>query len=82
MVDLTEKLQNVLSQQSEDFSSIGMFECADIYTLNGADPWVNYADPGPHRAGIDGTLNAVQQRDATELYNANKLVFDSQRNVR
>ena len=32
--------------------------------------------------GIDSTLNAIQQRDAMELYNANKLVFNSQIKVR
>ena len=59
-----------------------MFEQADIYALTRANPLVNYADPGPHRAGIDGTLNAFQQHDVTELYNANKLVFDLQIKVR
>ena len=54
------KLGNTPSQQSEDFHFIGMFEWADIYALTGANPWVNYADPGPYQAGIDGTLNAIQ----------------------
>ena len=68
VVDLTEKLGNNPPQQSEDFGFIGMFKRAGIYALTVADPWVDYADPGPYRAGINCTLNAIHQCDAMELY--------------
>ena len=59
-----------------------MFERTDIYALTGADPWVDYADPGPHRAGINNTHTAIKQRDDTELYPVNKVVYDLQMNVK
>ena len=48
VVDLMEKMGSIPSQQLEDFGFICMFERADIYALTGADPWVNYTDPGLH----------------------------------
>ena len=74
VVALTERLGNIPSHQSEDYGFICMFERTDIYALTGADPWVDYSNPGPHRAGIEGTLTTVKQYDATELYRANKVV--------
>ena len=82
VVDLTEKLGNVPSQQSTDFGYIGMIEIVDIYAITGADACANYGDPGPYRAGDDGTLIAVEQHDTTEICKANNLVFNSQTNVR
>ena len=79
---LTERLGNIPSHQLEDHGFIGMFKRADIYALTGADPWVDYSNPGPHRAGIEGTLTTVKQYDATELYRANKVVYNSQMNVK
>ena len=43
---------------------------------------MEYADLGPHHAGIDGTLTAVEQRGATELYSANTVVYVLQMNVK
>ena len=76
VVALTERLGNIPSHQSGYYGFIGMFERADNYALSGADPWVDYADPGPHHSSIDGTITAVEQRDATELYRANKVVYN------
>ena len=48
VVDLIEKLGNILSQQSKEFGFIGLFKRVDIYAITGANPWVNNTDPGPH----------------------------------
>ena len=82
MVELMEKLGNIPLQQSTDFGYIGMIERPDIYALTGADPWIDHEDLGPHQTGVNGTINAIQQHDLVEIYNANKLVFDSQTNIR
>ena len=77
VVDLTEKLDNVPSQQSTDFVYIGMIRRADIYAPIGTDTWEEYSDPVPYRASIGGTMSAIDQHDTTYTYNANKLIFDS-----
>ena len=42
VVDLMEKLGNIHLKQSMTFSYMEMVERTDIYTLTGADAWVDY----------------------------------------
>ena len=53
-----------------------------IYALTSpATPWVDWPDPGTHRA-INAALDAAGQADALVQYNTYKKVYDSQENVR
>ena len=59
VVDLTEKLGNIPSQQSIYFGYIGMIEMSDIYALTGAYAWAYYVNPSPYRAGADSIISAI-----------------------
>ena len=80
-INLVDKLTTIPSQQSTEFVYAGMVDQEEIYTLNVADPWVNFPDPGVHRIA-DGTMDGDEQRDADTIFNANKKVYDSESNVR
>ena len=47
VVDLIEKLANILLKQLANFGYIGMIGRADIDALTGVDAWAEYGDPGP-----------------------------------
>ena len=58
-----------------------MVEEKTVYALTGADPWVDFDDPGAYRERTDGTASTVQQKHAEAIYLAHKAIFDSQTNV-
>ena len=58
---LTEALQGIPSYQSQRYGFMGFVVPPEEYALTGEQPWVDYADPGYHRA-LGGTASA--QRDA------------------
>ena len=61
---------------------MGMVEEKTVYALTGAEPWVDFNNPGAYRDRTDGTASTVQQKDAEAIYLAHKAIFDSQTNVR
>ena len=76
---LTEALQGIPSYQSQRYGFMGFVVPPEEYVLTGEQPWVDYADPGYHRA-LGGTASA--QRDADTQYNVAKNIFLCQENVR
>ena len=53
-----------------------MVEEKTVYALTGADPWHDFKDPGAYCGETDGTVSAVQQKDAEAIYLAHKVIFD------
>ena len=78
---LSDKITSIPSYQSPEFGYMGMVEEKTVYVLTGADPWVDFNDPGAYRDRTDGTASPVQQKDAEAIYFAHKAIFDSQTNV-
>ena len=77
-IDLTDKLTTIRSQQSAAFGYAGIVDKADVYAMKCNTPWQDWPDPGPHWSGGD-TRDA--RDNAGILYDANKIVFDSQLNA-
>ena len=77
-IDLSDKLTTIQSHQSADHGYSGVIDDLDDYALKCNVPWRSWPDPGPHRP--EGTTR--DERDNTGiLYDANKVVYDSQINV-
>ena len=76
---LTEALQGIPSYQSQRYGYMGFVTSPEEYALTGEPAWFNYADPGFHR-DLGGT--AATQRDKDVEYNVQKIIFQSQENVR
>ena len=79
---LSDRITSIPSYQSPEFGYMGMVEEKTVYALTGADPWVDFNNPGAYRDRTDGTASTVQQKDAEAIYLAHKAIFDSQTNVR
>ena len=58
-----------------------MAQQAAEYALSTNEPWQDFPNPGNHRAA-DGMMNAVEQRDADAVFNAQMIVYTSQENVK
>jgi hypothetical protein len=51
----------------------------EIYALRTPTLWTDWPDPGPHPAAAQTT---VEQGNIRALYEADKMVYDSQQNVK
>ena len=79
---LSDRITSIPSYQSPEFGYMGMVKEKIVYALTGADPWVEFNNPGAFRDRTDGTASTVQQKDAEAICLAHKKIFDSQTNVR
>ena len=70
------------SFQTADFWYMGMVEEAAVYALTGADPWVDFPDPGAVHGHIDGIATATQQKDKEAIFISKKGIYDSHTNAR
>jgi len=93
--DLCDKLEAIPSHQSNDYGFCGMIESTEKYNLICPDkPWKISANPGNHRpVTVDVPAIAVgditkrslthkEQADAAIAYDANRIVYESETNVR
>ena len=78
---LFDALEGIPSQQSAEYGYKGMAQQAAEYALSTNEPWQDFPNPGNHRAA-DGMMNAVEQRDADAVFNAQMVVYTSQENVK
>ena len=75
---LTDKLTTIRSQQSAAFGYAGIVDEAAVYAMKTATAWQDWPDPGPHQPG---GATRDERDNAKVLYDADKLVYDSQLNV-
>ena len=93
--DLCDKLEAIPSHQSNDFSFRGMIESTEKYDLMcPGKPWKIWPNPGNHRPvtvdmpAIAGghitkrSLTCEEQANAAIAYDANRIVYESETNVR
>ena len=93
--DLCDKLEAIPSHQSNDFGFRGMIESTEKYDLIcPGNPWKVWPNPGNHRqvtvdvpavAGGRATkrsLTREEQADAAVGYDANRIVYESETNIR
>jgi len=78
-IDLEQKLETIPSHQSPEFGYVGMVMPPEIYALRTPTQWNDWPDPGPHPAAATTT---VEQNNLRNLFEANKIVYDSQQNVK
>ena len=77
-IDLTDKLTNIGSQQSAAFGYAGLVKKVDVYAMKCNTAWQDWPDPGPHQAR---GATRDEGDNAKVLYDADKIVYDSQLNV-
>ena len=74
---LHEVLVKIPSFQSMGHGYQDMVDAAEIYTLTGAAPWIDFPNPGLHRQA-DSNLGTVAQRGANAIFSASIIVYTSQ----
>eukprot|EP00804_Cyclotella_cryptica_P009738 CCRYP_011263-RA/>CCRYP_011263-RA protein AED:0.36 eAED:0.36 QI:0/-1/0/1/-1/1/1/0/256 len=75
---LEQRLQTIPCHQAPEHGFLGMVMPPAIYALRSDTPWEEWPDPGPHPVMAETT---AEQNNLRVLYDANKAVFDLQRNV-
>eukprot|EP00804_Cyclotella_cryptica_P028204 CCRYP_011045-RA/>CCRYP_011045-RA protein AED:0.18 eAED:0.15 QI:0/0/0/1/1/1/2/0/1234 len=76
---LEQRLEKIPCTQAPEHGFVGMVMPAQIYALRCEAPWTEWPDPGNHPAAAN---TSVEQRNVKTIYDANRVVFDSQENVR
>eukprot|EP00804_Cyclotella_cryptica_P012938 CCRYP_002290-RA/>CCRYP_002290-RA protein AED:0.50 eAED:0.37 QI:0/0/0/1/0/0/2/0/633 len=76
---LEQRLEKIPCTQAPEHGFVGMVLPAQIYALRCEAPWTEWPDPGNHPAAAN---TSVEQRNVKTIYDANRVVFDSQENVR
>eukprot|EP00804_Cyclotella_cryptica_P006988 CCRYP_007119-RA/>CCRYP_007119-RA protein AED:0.63 eAED:0.16 QI:0/0/0/0.5/1/1/2/0/878 len=75
---LEQRLEKFPCTQALEHGFVGMVMPEQIYALRCAIPWAEWPDPGNHPAAAN---TSVEQRNIKTIYDANRVVFDSQENV-
>eukprot|EP00804_Cyclotella_cryptica_P024020 CCRYP_020051-RA/>CCRYP_020051-RA protein AED:0.50 eAED:0.38 QI:0/-1/0/1/-1/1/1/0/399 len=76
---LEQRLKKILCTQAPEHGFVDMVMPEQIYALCCAIPWAKWPDPGNHPTAAN---TSVEQRNVKTIYDANRVVFDSQENVR
>ena len=76
---LDQILTAIASYQSREHGYSGLILQPEVYALRATSEWTDTPNPGVHRAA--GGV-ATEQRDAQMAYDALRVVFDSEQNVR
>ena len=76
---LEQHLEKIPCTQAPEHGFVGMVMPEQIYALRCATPWAEWPDPGNHPAAAN---TSVEQRNVKTIYDANRVVFDTQENVR
>eukprot|EP00804_Cyclotella_cryptica_P013523 CCRYP_017243-RA/>CCRYP_017243-RA protein AED:0.41 eAED:0.30 QI:0/0/0/1/1/1/5/0/1642 len=76
---LEQRLEKIPCTQAPEHGFAGMVMPEQIYALRSVIPWTEWPDPGNHPAAAN---TSVEQRNVKTIYDANRVVFDSQENVR
>jgi hypothetical protein len=75
---LEQRLEKIPCTQAPEHDFVGMVMPEQIYVLRCAIPWAKWPNPGNNPAAAN-TL--VEQPNIKMIYDANRVVFDSQENV-
>eukprot|EP00804_Cyclotella_cryptica_P001036 CCRYP_008351-RA/>CCRYP_008351-RA protein AED:0.69 eAED:0.47 QI:0/-1/0/1/-1/1/1/0/427 len=76
---LEQCLEKIPCIQAPEHGFVGMVMPEQIYALQCAIPWAEWPEPGNHPATAN---TSVEQRNVKTIYDANRVIFDSQENVR
>eukprot|EP00804_Cyclotella_cryptica_P003417 CCRYP_018563-RA/>CCRYP_018563-RA protein AED:0.22 eAED:0.19 QI:0/0/0/1/0.33/0.25/4/0/1155 len=74
---LEQRLEKIPCTQAPEHGFVGMVMPAQIYALRCEAPWTEWPDPGNHPAAAN---TSVEQQNVKTIYDANRVVFDSQEN--